>query len=495
MSSVEHEEEKPTVEEKKDYGSVEVTESEEKSDKSTIETELSLEELLQGMGVGRAQYAVWFLLACLALSHNTTYFLVTILIPYLRCEWELDTTLETTIGSSAAFCFFLGGVFLSFLADEYGRKKVLLATCAVLILSSVLSATAPNGYVFLFARILQGLGNGAGKHVCFVFAAEIVSSQNKDAAVFVISLACQFGGVFLSSMCYIFLNMIGWRYLIFILITPLVVSMIGLTQVPESSRYLLVSGRKEDALDCLKKLYSWNTATFPKKCTDIKTVATASNVKGGKLKMTELFRHGYAKTTCILTIMYFANYHICMVFAAYIPLKNESMASRLRKECDYSLDQDALIEDMMSFVGDILGTFTCALAGRVLGRRLVLRGYAALTLLSSSSVYFGIGQIFRDILAMMLRCSATGFRYTTWLVALEMYPTVLRSTASGFATSCGQMGGGLGSLLAYCMYPISPVIVVSLIVGFAGIQLIVAFIWNKESKDNLLADNMEQPQK
>ena len=515
-------------------------------------TEINLEVLLQGMGLGMAQFLTWSLLSILLIVHNVVIFLTTILMPYLNCQWNLDTTLQTLIGSIHAFTYFVAGVTLGYLADEYGRKKIALITGVAMILSSILSAMAPNGWTFLFARIIQGVSNGAGKHVCYVFATETVSSKHKDIPVFLMSLSSQLGGVFLSLMSYVFLNLLGWRYLILILIAPAVISIIGLTQVPETSRYFLVTGRKEDALECLKKLYQWNGVEFPKHCTGVKSVtppAKAEKSENGRLKARQLYRHGYARMTLLLSLMYFANLHICMVFAAYLPLKDASSESTLstlgenatalssnssvskrnshlsnlpetivdfsayleetsnvstnfegysnrstvqdiEDECSYVLDQNALIEALTSFLGDALGCCSSVFASKILGRKLVIRGYALLTLLTSLSVYFQIGQAIEDILGMLLRFSATGFRFTARLLTLEVFPTVLRSTASGFVTSCGQLGSTLGTALAYPVYPVSPIAVVSLIVGYAAVMLVASLIWDLETRDCVLTDNI-----
>lgn len=52
----------------------------------------------------------------------------------------------------------LGQLFMGPLADEYGRRKVLIAATAILLVASVLCAVATNLYWLIFFRFLQGLG-------------------------------------------------------------------------------------------------------------------------------------------------------------------------------------------------------------------------------------------------------------------------------------------------------------------------------------------------
>lgn len=52
----------------------------------------------------------------------------------------------------------LGQLFMGPLADEYGRRKVLIASTVILVVASMLCAVAANLYWLIFFRFLQGLG-------------------------------------------------------------------------------------------------------------------------------------------------------------------------------------------------------------------------------------------------------------------------------------------------------------------------------------------------
>ena len=48
----------------------------------------------------------------------------------------------------------------------------------------------------------------------------------------------------------------------------------------------------------------------------------------------------------------------------------------------------------------------------------------------------------------------------------------------------------LGTALAYPVYPVSPIAVVSLIVGYAAVMLVASLIWDLETRDCVLTDNI-----
>ena len=447
---------------------------------------MTLEELLQGLGLGKAHFLIWSLQFLMAMMYLIVYFKTTILIPYLRCEWGLDSTFEAAIGSVYTVFVVLGGIFFGNLADKFGRKKVILATSLVMILGCILAAVSPNKWVFLCARVIQGACHGIGFPVIFVFAAEIASSEFKELAIFLIYMGAQLGGVFLSVMSYLVLNEIGWRYLIAVVSAPLVIVVIGLLLTPETPRFLLVSSKKEEALLTIKKYYKWNGRSFPEGCSGLLMHKTE---KGGQFL--GLFRHGLGRLTVLLSTIFFANLYIWLAFAAYLPLALDKNAENLTSDdgkCGNSLDQAALIGVVVAFLGDVVGCTFAAISKKKLGnvgRKVVFRGLAVVALLATIPFFFDLPKVVTDILSMVLRFSVTGLRYSFWLLSIEDYPTVLRGTASAFTHAIGNLGGTLGSLLTYVLFPVGPVAVVGLFVGIAMLQLVASILLRTGKKSNL----------
>ena len=455
--------------------------------------DINLEEILQGLGLGLSQYIIWGILFVTALSHKLTmYFMTSVLNPYLRCEWELDTVLGTSIGTSIGtsnpIVIAVSGVLFGSLADKYGRRTVLLATSISLLIGSLMAAFSPNYWVFLLARTLQGICTGIGFPVTFIFATEVVNTEFKELAVFTMALSAQLqqlGGVFLSLIIPLFLNqnMIGWRSLTVILIAPLAFTILGLFLIPESPRYLLVSGKGEEALETLKKLFKWNGTPFPDISGGVKLRPCQIEECG---EITGLFRHGLAKLTTLLTVVFFSNLFMWAALAAYLTLYSHNLEGKevtpsLEKECAHSMDHKILTGYLAAFFGDVVGCSFAAFAAKRIGRSLVIRGFAVLSLVISIPVYFDVmSDILKDVSSMLFRFSVTGLRFTLWLIAIEAYPTVLKGTVSGFTHAFGEAGGAIGALLTYELYPVSSISVVALFVGIAVVQLIASFLWRTE---------------
>ena len=445
---------------------------------------MNLDELLQGSGLGITQYFLWGLQFLIALVHLSIYFMTTILIPYLRCEWGFNTWVDPVIGSVLPISVAVSGVVAGNLADKVGRRMVLLVTTVFLAIGSIMIAVSPNVWVLLVALIIQGICHGIAYPVCFVYAVEITASNNKELAIMIVHLGGQFGGVFLSAVFYFAINNIGWRYVVALVSCPFIVILIGLIMSPETPRYLLVHGKGEEAIQSLKKIYEWNGDVFPKNCVSIK-----KNIVEKAGKLLDIFSIEFRKLTILLTTTLFANLYTFLAFAAYLSLTSENtkesqnIYSANDTLCQNILDKKALAGNIVAFSGDVLGVILSGFLAKRVGRKVIVIGFSVLALLCTIPGFFELNKILKMILNMLLRLVGTGLRYRIYLISVAYYPTVLRSTASTFIHSLGDAGGTVGSFLTYSLYPVSPVSVVSLFVGAAAVQLVATVFLNTDNKD------------
>ena len=455
------------------------------SEERSSENGIDLDELLQGPGIGKGHCFMWSIQFLLGMVHLAVYFKTTILIPYLHCEWDLDATFQTAAGTISPLFIALGGLVVGNVADKHGRKKVLIVTTVLLAAGCVMIAASPNIWVVLVARAIQGLCTGIGYPVAFVYAAEVTDSNNSKLGIFLVFLGSQLGGLSLYLMSYFVLREIGWRlYLVAVLSAPFLVILVGLSLSPETPRYLLARGQRKEAIKSLKKIYFWNGATLPEidNCTRIH-VADESE-KGGKIS--GLFDRDFRKLTTLLSITFFANLYISLAFAAYLPLasndiiKMRNLSSvKNTSNCDGSIDQEALMDSTIATLGDIAGCiFTAILISKALTLRkqVIVINLAVLAQLTTITGFFDFNDIVNILFHTLLRFSVAGLRYLIWLYTAEVFPTVLRGTASTFIHAFGDAGGTVGSLLTYSLYPISPVSVVCLFVGIAGVQLVASLL-------------------
>ena len=99
-----------------EYGSATIQSNSEEETKE-------LNEIYEEIGLGPAQYLYWTLVGLVSYSDYAELTLLAVILPSLRCEWELSSTFEAAItismfGSYAVFAILFGQV-----ADKYGRNQ------------------------------------------------------------------------------------------------------------------------------------------------------------------------------------------------------------------------------------------------------------------------------------------------------------------------------------------------------------------------------------
>lgn len=101
------------------------------------------------------------------------------------------------------------------LADELGRKRVVLVAIFVFTTSSFLCGFAPNVYVLIVCRFLQALGGGAIVPACTGIVADIFA-EKRAQAVGLFSSIFPIGGVIGPNIGGVIVDHLTWRYIFYV---------------------------------------------------------------------------------------------------------------------------------------------------------------------------------------------------------------------------------------------------------------------------------------
>ncbi|MDM5247798.1 sugar porter family MFS transporter [Lysinibacillus sp. G4S2] len=179
----------------------------------------------------------------------------------------------------------LGALFGGKLADHFGRRKMILNLAFLFFVASLGTSFAPNVPVMVLARFFLGLAVGGASSMVPAFLAEMAPTEKRARMVTQNELMIV-GGQFLA---YVFNAILGvtmgdvghvWRYMLLICTIPAVMLFLGMLIVPESPRWLISKGRKEEALQVLRQIRDEKSANIEfkeieaviKKETDIEKV-------------------------------------------------------------------------------------------------------------------------------------------------------------------------------------------------------------------------------
>lgn len=156
--------------------------------------------------------------------------------------------------SSLGWGAMAGNLGTGVLSDRFGRRPVLLLTAVLFLVSSILAATAHSFATFILARVLGGLAVGAAILIAPMYIAEIAPAERRGLLVSINQLMIVIGisASFFSNDLILAAGASSWRWMLGVEAIPALLFLGLLTTVPESPRWLLARGRREEALTVLR---------------------------------------------------------------------------------------------------------------------------------------------------------------------------------------------------------------------------------------------------
>ncbi|KAK5849631.1 hypothetical protein PBY51_013951 [Eleginops maclovinus] len=154
----------------------------------------------------------------------------------------------------------VGALAFGAISDRFGRRFAFLVSLLLLLVFSVGSAFSPNVYVYMVFKSICG----ASLVIPMLMSVMAVEWTHPSKASFCTMLILMFfsaGLMMLSGIAYLIHD---WRILQLVLFSPLVLILgIYYWLLPESARWLMTQGRKEEALKELRRAARLNGKTVP----------------------------------------------------------------------------------------------------------------------------------------------------------------------------------------------------------------------------------------
>ncbi|PIA53032.1 hypothetical protein AQUCO_01000715v1 [Aquilegia coerulea] len=179
---------------------------------------------------------------------------------YIRDEFsqvQKNTNLGEAIVSTAIAGAIVGAAVGGWINDNFGRKKSILMADVLFFVGALVMAIAPGPWVIIIGRVFVGLGVGMASMTAPLYISEASPARIRGALVSFNGLLIT-GGQFIAYLINLVLTRVhhgAWRWMLGIAILPAVVQFLLMLSLPESPRWLYRKGKKDEAINILKKLY------------------------------------------------------------------------------------------------------------------------------------------------------------------------------------------------------------------------------------------------
>lgn len=194
-------------------------------------------------------------------------------LPFVKEQFSLSAVQEGWFVSAALLGCIVGVAFSGELSDRFGRKKLLYLSALFFMLSAFGCAFIPSLSGIIAARLIGGIGVGLASNVVPLYISEIAPAAIRGRLVTCYQLAITMGilAAYLSNAGLLHFalghqEVVGagwfhflyvkevWRGMFSIGALPALLFFLGLFLIPESPRWLILRGRRKEALTVLAKI-------------------------------------------------------------------------------------------------------------------------------------------------------------------------------------------------------------------------------------------------
>ncbi len=345
--------------------------------------------------------------------------------------------------SSALTGCLMGAILSGLLSDRFGRKRLLLFS-AFLFLLSALGTGATDHYTnFILFRILGGIGIGLASNLSPMYIAEISPAAMRGRFVSLNQLTIVIGilaaqlinwqiadpvvqGASGAEILASWNGQMAWRWMFWMEIIPASLFFFLMIFVPESPRWLIKSNMDTKGIDILSRIGGMD---YAKKEFSIIKESFQNNT--GSVSFRELFRPGVRKVL-IIGIVLAAFQQWCGINVIF------NYAEEVFKAAGYGVS-DILFNIVITGSVNLVFTFVAIYTVDKLGRKALLLigsgGLAGIYALMGAAYYFQISGLPLLLLVISaIACYAMSLAPVTWVVLSEIFPNRIRGAAMSVAT-------------------------------------------------------------
>lgn len=352
--------------------------------------------------------------------------------PAIRKQWALSALQLAPVFGGGLFGLMIGALLFGPLADRFGRKPILCLSVALFGVLCLWSAYATSLRELILLRFLTGLGLGGAMPTAITLTSEF--GPEKQRSLLVTSMFCGFtlggasGGVVAAQI----IPLHGWQgVLLFGGVMPLVLVPVLAWFLPESVRYLALSGRKQEQVArTLRRI-------APQEALDHVTFTVPENkVKGSTVR--NLFSKGVVVGTVCLWLTFFMSLLVYYLLTSWLPT--------VIYNTGIPLGMTALVAAALP-LGSTVGA---VLIGRLMDRRNPCRVLAGSYVIAAIFILLiGVASSLPMLVFAVFGAGlGTGGSQTgVNALAAAYYPTSSRVTGVSWALGIGRVGSIVGSMV------------------------------------------------
>ena len=425
---------------------------------------MEAQRILDDVPMTRLQIAAVILCVALNAIDGFDVLAISFAAPGIAAEWGISRGALGIVLAMELIGMAAGSVVLGSIADNLGRRPIILGCLVVMASGMYLASQATSVNALLATRFVTGVGIGGMLATTNAMVAEYSNARHRNFNVVLMATGYPVGIIIGGSLATILLAHFDWRA-VFVLgaaMTGVLLPAIWFL-MPESISYLAQKKRPDALAQINRILTRMGHAALEQ--------LPASEEKSTGWR--DLFSPQIARTTILLTTAYLAHIITFYFILKWIP--------NIVVDMEYSPSSAGGIL-VWANVGGAVGSVL--LGG--LTHYFRLRSLIITALIGSIVMInvFGMGQV--NLTSLAIVAGITGFFTNSAVVGLyamlaQSYPTHLRAGGTGFVIGMGRAGAVLGPIIAGFLFEGEfSLTAVSFVMALGSLVAIFALMFLKE---------------
>ena len=393
------------------------------------------------------------------------------LMPLVGAEFSLSMGERGLIATANLVGMAVGAVVWGAIADRIGRKKAFSATLMIFALFSVLGALAPDFSIFLVLRFLAGVGLGGCIPVDYALVSEFSPQRLRGRILTALDLWWPVGVTLCGLVSTMLVPLDGnWRLMLSAMVLPAWLLFWVGRGVPESPIYLTKVGKETEARQVIDDLVARTGAPAEPYEIPVPGAGDGEDRPRGLKAGADQFRRLWTFSPRITSASWLLFVTVMLVYYAAL-----TWMPTILKEQGYDDTASFTGTTLMSAVG-IIGVLVSTWLVDVVGRKWLIGVAAPL----STAALVAFAAVLKLETAAMVAIAVFGFLIQLTIPVMyayvsELYPTTLRASGFGWASSVSRVGTGFAPMLfGSVMWPL---LGLPLTFAVLGVVVLLAVAW------------------
>lgn len=382
---------------------------------------------------------------------------------------HLSSTWQGLIGGSALGGMFLGGAVFGYVTDRIGRRLMYTLDLWVIVITSVLMVFAVNAPEVFGLRVVMGIAIGADYPIATALLAEF-SPKKHRGTMLGLQIVAWYVGVTVAYLVGYLLMGIGpsaWRWMLASSAVPAFALVIMRHGTPESPRWLIAHHREKEARQVIKEVLGPDAEmpSTPTEPTSFGLIFTGVNLR---------------RTIFVSLFWLFA---IVPVFA--LEAFGPKILSAFGMAAGNLANLGSAAINFVFLVGCLPALRLLETAGR---RPLLIWSFIIMAVGLALVSMLLHPPLWLVILGFVVYALASGGpSVLEWIYPNELYPTHIRASAVGVATSVSRIGAFVGTfVLPFSLVAIGIRNTMLMGTAITLLGLLVSLMWAEETRGKTL---------